>query len=98
MSLSFLFFSIDIEHDNVIVIFVLFHLDVLLQKKLLFLFFLSFIFSVNKYHHHRCIWSDVKITWAKQLEKKKDHLPKERTIFAAVNRWDNFETYVCKRL
>jgi len=40
-----------------------------------------FFFSVNKYHHHRCIWSDAKITWAKQSEKKKkDHLPKERKM------------------
>ena len=47
-----------------------------------FLFYFIFFFLVNKYHHHRCIWSNAKITWAKQWkEKRKDHLPIERTKF-----------------
>jgi hypothetical protein len=84
MSLSLLrFFFIVMDSDNVIAI--LFHIlmrhitdiNIFFFSDLFSLFF--FLFTVNKYHHRRCIWSDAKITWAKQSEKK-DHLPKERKI------------------
>ena len=76
------FFIINIDSDNVIVSFSCqCESHAQNERKLVFrisFFFLlaSFIiiiiilfYAVNKYHRYRCIWSDAKITWAKQLKK-----------------------------